>query len=195
MGYAIAVAVAVTAGLALGLAPRVRRACQPMVDFLRSIPPSAMVAVVFVFFGIADSGKVALIVFGCVWPVLLNTIDGVRGVEPKFLDAARIYGYSRAGIVFRIVVPAALPQIIAGMRVSLSIGLILMVLSEMISGTNGLGYFVVQAQQTFAITDMWAGIILIGLIGYGVNMLFLAAERWALRWHRGWRASVAGDRT
>lgn len=194
IGYAIAVAAGTGLGLLLGLAPRLRRAFGPTVDFLRSVPPPAMLPVVFLFFGIADSGKVALIAFGATWPVLLNTIDGVRGVEPKFLDAARAYGYSRLQRVVHVVVPAARPQVIAGMRIGLSIGIILMVLSEMTSATNGLGYFVIQAQQTFAVTDMWAGIILIGLIGYGANMVFLAMERRALRWHRGWRASVTGEK-
>jgi ABC-type nitrate/sulfonate/bicarbonate transport system permease component len=88
--------------------------------------------------------------------------------------------------------PAAGPQIFAGMRTSLSLALILMVISEMVASTNGIGYFVLQSQRSFDIPEMWSGILLIGIIGYALNVVFLLIERRVLRWHRGSRASALG---
>lgn len=134
--------------------------------------------------------KVALIAFVCVWPVLLNTLDGVRGVEPTLRDTARVYGIPPRDRIRHVLLPAASPQIFAGMRTSLSLALILMVISEMVASTNGIGYFVLQSQRTFAIPEMWSGIVLLGLLGYALNAVFVAIERRVLRWHRGARESA-----
>jgi ABC-type nitrate/sulfonate/bicarbonate transport system permease component len=128
-------------------------------------------------------------VVGCIWPILLNTIDGVRGVDPTMLEMSRSYGLTRARQWSRVLLPAALPQIFSGLRAALSIALILMVISEMIASTNGIGYFVLDAQRTFAIPEMWSGIILLGVLGYALNALLMLVERRILRWHRGFRSS------
>ena len=125
-----------------------------------------------------------------IWPVLLNTIDGVTGIDPTLNDTARVYGVSGRQRLLRIVLPAASPQIFAGMRTSLSLALILMVISEMVASTNGIGYFVLQSQRTFAIPEMWSGILLLGILGYVLNAGFMLVERRVLRWHRGARAST-----
>ena len=133
--------------------------------------------------------KVFVIVAGCVWPILLNTIDGVRGVEPTMLEMSRSYGVSRLRSWGQVLLPAALPQIFSGLRAALSIALILMVISEMVASTNGIGFFVLNAQRTFAIPEMWSGIILLGVLGYSLNGLLVLVERRILRWHRGFRSS------
>jgi ABC-type nitrate/sulfonate/bicarbonate transport system permease component len=189
LGYAIAVVVAVAVGLPLGLSPLLRRATSPLVEFLRAIPPPALLPFAIVVLGVGNAGKVFLIAFVCIWPVLLNTIDGVTGIDPTLNETARVYGVSGRQRLLRIVLPAASPQIFAGMRTSLSLALILMVISEMVASTNGIGFFVLQAQRSFAIPEMWSGILLLGLLGYLLNLIFLLVERRVLAWHRGARAS------
>src|SRR5439155_10066548 len=120
--------------------------------------------VAILIFGIGNNMKVVVIVAGCIWPILLNTIDGVRGVEPTMLEMSRSYGLSRARLWAQVLLPAALPQVFSGLRTAPSIALILMVISEMIASTNGIGFYILDAQRTFAIPEMWSGIILLGLL-------------------------------
>jgi ABC-type nitrate/sulfonate/bicarbonate transport system permease component len=189
-GYGIACFVAIAAGLALGLSRPLRRATDPIVQFLRAIPPPALLPFGILVLGVGNSMKIFIIAFVCLWPVLLNTIDGVAGVDPTLRETARVYDIGSVDRVLRVTLPAAAPQIFAGMRTALSLALILMVISEMVASTNGIGYFVLQAQRSFAIPEMWSGILLLGILGYVLNALFLLVERRVLRWHRGARASA-----
>ena len=190
LGFGIAVVVAVTAGLLLGMSPRGRRAASPIVEFLRAIPPPALLPFAILVIGVGNSMKVFIIAFVCVWPILLNTVDGVTGVDPTLRETTRVYGIAGPDRLWRVMLPAASPQIFAGMRTSLSLALILMVISEMVASTNGIGYFVLQSQRTFAIPEMWSGILLLGILGYTLNGAFVLIERRVLRWHRGARASA-----
>jgi ABC-type nitrate/sulfonate/bicarbonate transport system permease component len=184
-GYFLAVVIAVLVGIPLGLNATARRAAAPIVEFLRAIPPPALLPLAIVVIGVGNSMKVAIIAFVCLWPVLLNTIDGIRGIDPTLVDTARVYGVPR-----RATLPAAAPQIFAGMRTSLSLALILMVISEMVASTNGIGFFVLQSQRSFAIPEMWSGILLLGILGYLLNLIFVIVERRVLAWHRGAKASA-----
>jgi ABC-type nitrate/sulfonate/bicarbonate transport system permease component len=190
LGYTIACVVAVGLGLALGLSRPLRRALDPTVQFLRAIPPPALLPFGILVLGVGWSMKVFIIAFVCLWPVLLNTVDGVAGVDPTLRETARSYGIGGRDTVLRVILPAAAPQIFAGMRTSLSLALILMVISEMVASTNGIGYFVLESQRSFAIPEMWSGILLLGILGYLLNAIFLLVERRVLRWHRGARASA-----
>jgi len=187
VGYVLAVASGISLGVLIGLAPRVRRASLPVIEFLRSIPPPLMLPFVLVVIGIGDNSKIALIVLGAVWPVLLNTVDGVRGVDPLMLDVARSFGLGRATRIRRVMLPAASPKIVAGMRTALSIGLILMIISEMVASSNGLGFRVLSAQRSFDSPGTYAGVIVIGVVGLVVNFGFLVVEARIMRWHRGAR--------
>jgi ABC-type nitrate/sulfonate/bicarbonate transport system permease component len=186
-GYAIAVVAGVALGTLVGLAPRLRLASEPVVEFVRSIPPPLMLPFALVVIGIGNDSKIALIAIGSVWPVLLNTIDGVRGVDPLMLDMARSYGIGRRTMITRLMLPAASPKIVAGMRTALSIALILMVISEMQASSNGLGFQVLNAQRSFDSAGTYAGVIVIGAVGLIVNLGFLVVEGWIMRWHRGSR--------
>jgi ABC-type nitrate/sulfonate/bicarbonate transport system permease component len=192
VGFGIAVVVGVSAGLLFGLSRRVRRAAAPIVEFLRSIPPPALLPFAILVIGVGDSMKVFIIAFVCIWPILLNTIDGVIGVDPTLRETTRVYGVTTRDRLLRVMLPAASPQIFAGLRTSLSLALILMVISEMVASTNGIGYFVLQSQRTFAIPEMWSGILLLGILGYTLNGALVLIERRVLRWHRGARASALG---
>jgi ABC-type nitrate/sulfonate/bicarbonate transport system permease component len=190
IGYGVAVVIAVVLGTALGSSRWLRRACAPIVEFLRSIPPPALLPFAIVVIGVGDDMKVFIIAFVCLWPVLLNTIDGIQGIDPTLRDIARVYGISGRDRLLRMTLPAASPQIFAGMRLSLSLAVILMVISEMVASTNGIGFFVLQSQRSFAIPEMWSGILLLGILGYVLNLVFVIIERRVLAWHRGARASA-----
>jgi ABC-type nitrate/sulfonate/bicarbonate transport system permease component len=188
VGYVIAVAVGVAAGVALGLSPVLRRVAAPIVEFLRAIPAPALLPFALLVLGVGNSSKIFVIAFVCLWPILLNAIDGVSGVDPTLVDTGRVYRIPAKDRLLKVLLPAAAPQIFAGMRTSLSLALILMVISEMVASSNGIGYFVLQSQRSFAIPEMWSGIILLGILGYLFNAVFLLLERRALAWHRGARA-------
>jgi ABC-type nitrate/sulfonate/bicarbonate transport system permease component len=188
IGYFIAVAVGVGGGIALGLSPVLRRVAAPIVEFLRAIPAPALLPFALLVLGVGNDSKIFVIAFVCLWPILLNAVDGVSGVDPTLVDTGRVYRITPADRLRHVVLPAAAPQIFAGMRTSLSLALILMVISEMVASSNGIGYFVLQSQRSFAIPEMWSGIILLGLLGYLFNAVFLLVERRALAWHRGARA-------
>lgn len=192
-GYAIAVVAGVVAGIALGLSRTARLASEPVTEFLRALPAPALIPFALLLFGTGDNSKIFIIALGTVWPILLNTIDGVRGLETLQLDMARSYQIPPRARLLHIIVPAAAPRIFAGMRTSLSIGIILMVVSEMVASSNGLGYFVLESQRGFAIPEMWSGIVLIGIVGYTLNWLFLRVEARVLRWHRGARGLLGDD--
>ena len=184
-GWLGAVAVGIAAGTLIGMSGRVRDYVDPIVQFMRAIPPPALLPLFIVLLGIGDVMKVAMILFGVVWPILLNTLDGVRSVDSLHLDTARIFGIGRRDVLFRIVLPSAGPKIFAGLRVSLSIAVILMVISEMVATLNGVGFTLMQAMRSFRQLDVWAGILMLGLIGYTLNALLSVVERRVLRWQRG----------
>lgn len=190
LGYAISAVIAIPVGIALGLSAVARRATDPIVEFLRAIPAPALIPFGIVVLGIGSTMKIFIIVLVCVWPVLLNTIDGVRGIDEQLLDTASAYRTAARDRLRHVVLPAALPQIFAGLRTSLSLAVILMVTSEMVASTNGIGYFVLQSQRTFAIPEMWSGIILLGLLGCALNLLFGLVEARVLSWHRGARSTA-----
>ena len=190
LGYFIAVAVGVGGGVVLGMSPVLRRVASPIVEFLRAIPAPALLPFALLVLGVGNNSKVFVIAFVCVWPILLNAVDGVSGVDPTLTDTGRVYRIAARDRLRHVVLPAAAPQIFAGMRTSLSLALILMVISEMVASTNGIGYFVLQSQRTFAIPEMWSGIMLLGILGYTLNGAFVLLERRVLRWHRGARASA-----
>jgi ABC-type nitrate/sulfonate/bicarbonate transport system permease component len=189
-GLAIASVLGIVFGLWLGLWPLGRRATAPTVDFMRSIPAPALISVMIILLGFGASMKLASIAFAALFPVLLNTIDGVRSVSQTQIDVAIAYKVRRRDTILRIVLPGASPQIFAGLRVSLAVALAVLVFSEMLAGTDGLGFFILYSQQTYQIPAMWSGIIVLGLLGYGANAVFILIERRIMRWHRGWRQTA-----
>lgn len=186
--YAMALLVGVGLGIVLGLSRRIRRMLEPVLEFLRAVPPTALVPVVMLFFGIGDVMKVVVIVVGCLWPILLNTIEGVRGVDEVLLDTARTYHVRGRSRLFHLVLRSASPQIFTGARQALSIGIIMMVISEMFAASNGIGFAIVQFQHQFSIPEMWSGVILLGIIGYLLSQVFAWIERHSLAWYHGLKA-------
>lgn len=189
-GFGLAVVFSVVVGVLLGQFDRARRATEPIVEFLRAVPPPALLPFAIVILGVGDWMKIFIIALVCVFPVLLNTVDGLIGVDQTLKETAQAYGVRGIERLRLVILPAAMPQIFAGMRTSLSLALILMVISEMVGSTNGIGYFVLQSQRSFAIPEMWSGIVLLGVLGYLLNACFTVIERQVLTWHRGARANT-----
>jgi ABC-type nitrate/sulfonate/bicarbonate transport system permease component len=186
-GWFVAAVVGVVVGVLVGTRQAVADYVEPVVQFLRSIPPPALIPIFFILLGAGAWMRVSLIAFGSVWPILMNTIDGVRSVDRIQIETARAFGVGPVRRLARVVLPAASPKIFAGLRVGLGFALILMVVSEIVASTNGIGFGIVRAQRSFAIADMWAGIVLLGVLGYLLNAAFLVVEGRALAWHRGAR--------
>jgi ABC-type nitrate/sulfonate/bicarbonate transport system permease component len=190
-GFAIGTAVGIALGVPLGMVPLLRRLAIPHIEYWRAMPPPALIPIsMIVLHSIQNRQKIAFIAFFCLFPVLLNTMDAVRGLDPTLVDTARSYRVPWHQRVVRIVLPSALPQIVAGMRNSLALAVIMMVLSEYFASSSGVGYILLISKNTFQFGPMWATIVLIGLLGYLLNVLFVLFERRVLAWHRGWRAST-----
>jgi ABC-type nitrate/sulfonate/bicarbonate transport system permease component len=186
-GYALALVVGIGLGVAIGSSRVLRSLLEPVLEFFRAIPPPVLVPILILFAGIGTSMKVLVIFSGCVWPILLNTVEGVRGIDEVLRDTARCYRLRTGTRLRSLVLRAASPQIAAGARQALSVGVILMVISEMFAANNGLGFTIVQFQRSFAIPEMWSGILLLGLIGVGLSLLFRILEHRVLAWYRGQR--------
>ncbi|HEY7297058.1 MAG TPA: ABC transporter permease [Xanthobacteraceae bacterium] len=190
-GWSLAVACGITLGTLIGRSRKISELLDPSLQFLRAIPGPALVPVFILLLGTESTMRITLIAFGSVWPVLLNTIEGTRTVDPVQLDTASAFRLPRRALLWRIVLPAATPKIFAGIRISLSLAVILMVVSELVASTNGIGYRIQNAQIMFLLTDMWCGIVLLAFVGYALNRLFLKIEGSALNWHRGARGRSA----
>jgi ABC-type nitrate/sulfonate/bicarbonate transport system permease component len=192
LGFALAVVAGILVGIPLGLSRLGRLWAMPHIEYWRAIPPPALLPIsVVLLHSIGNVQKVSFIAFFCLFPVLLNTIDGVRGIDPTLVETAQSYGLGTFERIRRIVMPAALPQIVAGMRNSLALAVIMMVLSEYFASTSGVGYVLLISKNTFDFGPMWAAILLIGVLGYLLNFGFILFERRVLAWHRGWRATAA----
>ena len=192
MGFGIAVVAGIALGIPIGLSRWARLWTMPHIEYWRAMPPPALLPISIVLVhSIGNKQKVAFIGFFCLFPILLNTIDGVRGMDPALIETARAFNVPRFERIRRLVLPAAAPQIAAGMRTSLSLAVITMVLSEYYASTSGVGYVLLISKNTYQFAPMWAAIVLIGVLGYLLNVLFLILERRLLAWHRGWRATAA----
>lgn len=183
LGFWLAVVTGVALGFAVGRSRTVRLLLEPFLTFMRSISPAALIPPAIVLMGIGDGSKVFLIAFVCVWPVLVNTADGAREIDPTATATARAFGLSRFERARYVILPAVSPRIFTGAQTALAFSLLLVVTSELFASTSGIGYFVAQAQYTFDTPAMWSGILLLGLLGVLLNAAFVLIQRRVLRWH------------
>jgi len=190
-GWLVAAVLSIAVGIGIGLSVRASWMLLPVINFMRSIPPPALLPIMILLLGFGADMRFALVALGCAWPILLNTIDGVRNIDRALLETATAYHIPKSRRFFRIVLPAASPYIFSGMRISISISLILIVIAESISGSEGLGAHILTAQRRFQILDMWAGIAMLGIVGYLYSLLLIIVENRALAWHRGARGKSA----
>jgi ABC-type nitrate/sulfonate/bicarbonate transport system permease component len=180
---AIATAIGVPLGIALGRSPVVTGYLSPLLQFARALPVVTMAPVFIAAFKIGTQMEIATIVFGTVWPILLNTIDGAATVDPVQLETGLAFRLSVWQRLVWVIVPAALPKAFAGFRLSLSLSLILMVFAELVGSSSGIGYEMSNASNAFDMTFLWSTIVLLGILGYLLNALLGGAERLLLAWH------------
>ncbi|MEU1511181.1 ABC transporter permease [Streptomyces sp. NPDC005811] len=182
-GLALATVVGVGAGLVIGEIRTLRLATGPLLDFARATPTVGFVPVIILTLGIGSGPKIFLIFLGSVWPILLNTVSGVQAIGPAVHETARSYRVPWPLRLRRVILPGALPQILAGIRVALSVAVVLMVVSEIYGSPIGLGNFILQSGSSFHVAETWAGTILIGVLGYGLSVLLLLVEHRLLGWY------------
>jgi sulfonate transport system permease protein len=191
-GFAIANAVGITCGIALGLSERLRRDLGPVTEFFRAMPVVALIPIALVLLGPGMPMEIALISFAATWPIVVSTADGVRAADEVMINTARVFGLSARRRLLGVVLPGAMPQVLAGARIAVAVAVGTMVVANMVGSSSGLGYMVISAQQSFNVTETWAGLLMIGIVGSCMTSVVVVVERSVLRWHRQWRAQEVG---
>lgn len=181
-GYLLASAAGVLLGLAMGYHRPTYALLEPTLELLRPIPKPALLPPLILLLGLGAAMKLSIIFLGALFPVLINTIQGVRTVDPVLVDVARTFRRGPLATVFRVILPASLPMILSGMRVSLGLGLILVILAEMLTGSQGLGAQLVDAQRAFRVQDMYAWTVVLAVLGLALALAFDALERRLIFW-------------
>jgi len=190
LGYFLAIIVAVPVGIMMGRSKFLYNLLEPLVEMLRPIPSAAIIPVAILFLGIYTKMKLVVIMFGSLWPILINTIHGVRGIDTILIDTGRNFGLNRKQFLWKIIVPGASPSIATGMRISLAIALILAITVEMIVGSDGLGFFIIDWERSFHFAEMYAGILTLAILGYLINFLFLKVDSKVMRWYKGFTSEI-----
>lgn len=187
IGFALAAVLGVGLGFVLAMLPTVGGYVDPVLHFFRSIPPVALVPIFVALIGFGIEMRIASITLAAVFPTLIATVDGLRGVDSTLKDVSAVYRLTTGEKIIRVFLPAAGPHIASGLQVSLQTAFVVMIASEMLGPSQGIGAMTLLAQQSFMIADMWAGIILLGVIGFIANMLFELGRRRLLGWYLGSR--------
>lgn len=183
-GWALASLIGIALGALIGSSATLRAWLQPMLELLRPLPASALIPLFIALIGLSPAMVLLVIAFGAMWPVLLSTVHGFAAVEPRLREVGTLLGLSRLSFILKIGLPNALPDALAGMRLSLTIALILAIVGEMLASQQGLGAAIVMAARSFRAAELFAGVALLGLIGFVSNALLAAVERRVLRWQR-----------
>jgi ABC-type nitrate/sulfonate/bicarbonate transport system permease component len=183
-GYALGSALGIGVGVAIALARPVRLTLEPAIELLRPIPITAIVPPLIFVFGLDDRLKVICIAFATFFPVVTNTISGVTAVDSTYLKVARTFGIPRARTIWSVIVPAALPYILAGLRTSLAIAMVVTVIAEMLAGSQGIGHYLLSMQYALRAPEMYSAIILLTLVAYTINRLFVLWENRVIGWAR-----------
>ncbi|MDI6105824.1 ABC transporter permease [Actinoplanes sp. NEAU-A12] len=181
-GFGLAIAAAVPLGLLIGWYTPVANLLNPLLEVFRNTAALAILPVFVLILGLGETSKVAIIFYGCTWPILLNTVSGVRTVDPLLIKSARSLGLGPVRLFQKVVLPAAVPTIFTGIRLAGSASILILIAAEMVGAKAGLGYLINYAQYNFAVPDMYAGIITISAIGLLVNQLLVVTERRFSTW-------------
>lgn len=189
-GYFLATFIAVPVGIMMGRSKLIYSIFEPLVEMLRPIPSSAVIPVAILFLGIYTEMKLAVIIFGSLWPILINTYHGTRGIDPILIDTGRTFNLNKKQFLMKIVIPGASPNIFTGMRISLAIALILAITVEMIVGSDGLGFYIIDWERSFRFKEMYAGIFALGILGYLINCLFIQVDSRVMRWYKGFTSAI-----
>ncbi len=182
VGLILATTLAVIIGILMGAVPVIYDALKVIVEFLRPVPSVAMIPLAILFLGLGTQMRVAVITYAAFWPLLISTLYGVRAVDPVALDTARNFGIPPFEALYRVTLPAALVNIATGLRVSATIALVVTVTTELVAGNSGLGFYIAQMEQANRLPAMYAAILLTGILGYLLNMLFSRIEKKVVFW-------------
>jgi ABC-type nitrate/sulfonate/bicarbonate transport system permease component len=180
--YLCACAAAILIGLLMGRYVAAYNLLEPLVESLRPLPKPALLPLLIVLLGLGNTMKLTAVGLAVFFPVLVNTVQGVRGVDPVLINTARTFRYGTLAILRQVILPAALPMILVGMRVSLALGLILVIVTEMLAGTGGLGFLIIDMQRSFKVLDMYSWLVILAIVGYALNEVFVRVERRMTSW-------------
>ena len=181
-GWVLASLLGVVIGAAIGSSREVRDYLNPLLEFMRPLPASAVIPPAILLLGLSNTMAIAVIAFGAIWPVLLASVHGFSNVEPQLVDVSSTLRLSRLELLRKIAVPGALPEILAGARVSLAIALILAVVTEMQASQPGLGQNILLAQRSYRSPELYAGVVTLGVLGFLINHALVLLERRLLCW-------------
>lgn len=182
LGWLLASLAGMALGALIGISATARAWLQPTLEFIRPLPASAIIPLAISIFGLSPHMVLAVVAFGAMWPVLLATVHGFASVEPRLREVSTALQMGRLAFVCKLGLPSAMPDILAGMRLSMTVSLIVSVVGEMIASQSGLGQAILLAARSFRASELFAGIVLLGLIGFVSNALLGLAERRLLRW-------------
>jgi NitT/TauT family transport system permease protein len=185
LGFMLGFVLALPLGLVMGANARLRDFANPLIQVLRPIPPIAYIPLAILWFGLGNPPAIFLIALGAFFPVLMNTIAGVSQVDSIYLRAARNLGASHTRIFIKVILPAAMPFILSGVRIGIGTAFLVVIVAEMIAVNNGLGYRILEAREYFWTDKIIAGMFSIGLIGLAIDLAMDKLNRHLLRWHRG----------
>lgn len=185
LGFVVGAGLALPLGLLMGTDRRVEGLLDPLVQFLRPIPPIAYIPLAILWFGLGDPPAIFLIAIGAFFPVLINTITGVRNVDSIYVRAATNLGAGRMTMFRRVILPAATPYILTGMRIGIGTAFIVVIVAEMIAVNSGLGYRILEAREYLWSDKVIAGMIAIGTLGLAIDVGVNRLNNHLLRWHRG----------
>lgn len=188
-GFAVAILYAVPLGLAIGWFKRFADALSPLLEMFRNTAALALLPVFLLLLGIGESSKIALVIYSCTWPILLNTISGVRNVDPLLIKSAKTMGLSSYELLRKVVLPASVPTIFVGIRLAGAYSLLVLVAAEMVGAKAGLGYLIIYSQYNFQIPHMYVGIVTTTVIGLTFTQLLL----WIEQRFTAWRAPVGTE--
>lgn len=181
-GFALAGLAGVVLGVAIGLFPKLDRATDLLVQVLKPVPPIAWIPLTILWFGIGEESKIFIIFLGAFFPVLINTIDGIRQTDVRFVELARILETTRRRFIMRVVLPGALPSIMTGLRVGLMVAWMCVVAAELIAASSGIGFLIMDARQTMQTDQVFVGMMTIGAIGKVLDVALKKAENRLIRW-------------
>jgi NitT/TauT family transport system permease protein len=181
-GFALGAIPALILGLAMGLFRWLRTVLDPLVAFAYPIPKSSILPLIMLIFGLGEMTKIVTVALGVFFLVLINTIAGVRNINPIYLDAAKNFGAGYIDTIIHVALPGALPLIFTGLKLGLGAGLILIVIAEMVGARNGLGYLIWESWQAFAVARLYVGLAVIGLLGYLSTILMDELEKRLVPW-------------
>ncbi len=181
-GFGLALVFGVSIGIVMGCSKIANGLFEPFVELIRPVPISALIPLVILFVGIGFEMKLFVALLGAIFPVLINTWSGVRGVSSTLRETATTFGLNWLQSVLQVYLPAAYPAVFTGLRLGLATALVITVVSEMIAGSSGVGFYILSSQQSLGVDQMYAGLITLAVMGYGLNAIFVSIERWALFW-------------